>query len=63
LEEEKKAGELFVEGDGAGFCEQLTGKESRAIIENRLSSRRPAGRTSPPPASNLKDSDSVPMTG
>lgn len=33
LKEEKKAGALFVEGDGAGFCEQLTGKESRAIIE------------------------------
>jgi hypothetical protein len=33
LKEEQKAGELFVEGNGAGFCEQLTGKESRAIIE------------------------------
>ena len=33
LKEEKKTGELFVEGNGAGFCEQLTGKESRAIIE------------------------------
>jgi hypothetical protein len=33
LKEEKKAGELFVKGNGAGFCEQLTGKESRAIID------------------------------